>query len=151
MIALSEIPSWVYKILLVLAAMIWGFSFVVMKDVVTVMPPAWLLGIRFTLAGFILLFILRKRVKAHFSKRALGAGMVLAVFDFSAFLAQTVGLQHTTPGINAFLTATYCVVVPFAWWVLMRKRPSFFNIGAAGIAVVGIWLVSVYAKALVSR
>lgn len=108
-----------------------------------VMPPAWLLGIRFTLAGFILLFILRKRVKAHFSKRALGAGMVLAVFDFSAFLAQTVGLQHTTPGINAFLTATYCVVVPFAWWVLMRKRPSFFNIGAAGIAVVGIWLVSV--------
>lgn len=82
MIALSEIPSWVYKILLVLAAMIWGFSFVVMKDVVTVMPPAWLLGIRFTLAGFILLFILRKRVKAHFSKRALGAGMVLAVFDF---------------------------------------------------------------------
>lgn len=51
MIALSEIPSWVYKILLVLAAMIWGFSFVVMKDVVTVMPPAWLLGIRFTLAG----------------------------------------------------------------------------------------------------
>ena len=57
MIALSEIPSWVYKILLVLAAMIWGFSFVVMKDVVAVMPPAWLLGIRFTLAGFILLFI----------------------------------------------------------------------------------------------
>ena len=51
MIALSEIPSWVYKILLVLAAMIWGFSFVVMKDVVAVMPPAWLLGIRFTLAG----------------------------------------------------------------------------------------------------
>ena len=143
MIALSEIPSWVYKILLVLAAMIWGFSFVVMKDVVAVMPPAWLLGIRFTLAGFILLFILRKRVKAHFSKRALGAGMVLAVFDFSAFLAQTVGLQHTTPGINAFLTATYCVVVPFASWILMRKRPSFFNMGAAGIAIVGIWLVSV--------
>ena len=59
--------------------MIWGFSFVVMKDVVTVMPPAWLLGIRFTLAGFILLFILRKRVKAHFSKRALGAGLAVTL------------------------------------------------------------------------
>ena len=123
--------------------MIWGFSFVVMKDVVAVMPPAWLLGIRFTLAGFILLFILRKRVKAHFSKRALGAGMVLAVFDFSAFLAQTVGLQHTTPGINAFLTATYCVIVPFIWWLVARRRPTVFNIGAALLAVGGIWLVSV--------
>lgn len=66
MIALSEIPSWVYKILLVLAAMIWGFSFVVMKDVVTVMPPAWLLGIRFTLAGFILLFILAQAGEGPF-------------------------------------------------------------------------------------
>lgn len=44
MIALSEIPSWVYKILLVLAAMIWGFSFVVMKDVVAVMPPGVAFG-----------------------------------------------------------------------------------------------------------
>lgn len=147
MIALSEIPSWVYKILIVLATVIWGFSFVVMKDVVEVLPPAWLLGIRFLTAGIILLFILRKRVKAHFSKQALGAGAVLAVFDFSAFLAQTVGLQHTTPGINAFLTATYCVIVPFVWWVLARKRPSLCNVGAACIAVAGIWLVSVDAAA----
>lgn len=147
MIALSEIPSWVYKILIVLATVIWGFSFVVMKDVVEVLPPAWLLGIRFLAAGIILLFILLKRVKAHFSKRALGAGAVLAVFDFSAFLAQTVGLQHTTPGINAFLTATYCVIVPFVWWVLARKRPSLCNVGAACIAVAGIWLVSVDAAA----
>lgn len=147
MIALSEIPTWVYKALIVFATMIWGFSFVVMKDVVAVIPPAWLLGIRFLTAGLILLVILRKRVKAHFSKRALGAAAVLAVFDFSAFLAQTVGLQHTTPGINAFLTATYCVIVPFVWWVLARKRPSLCNVGAACIAVAGIWLVSVNASA----
>ena len=112
MIALSEIPSWVYKILLVLAAMIWGFSFVVMKEVVAVMPPAWLLGIRFTLAGFILLFILRKRVKAHFSKRALGAGMVLAVFDFSAFLAQT-GHQRISYCI-VLRRGSVCLVGPYA-------------------------------------
>ena len=110
MIALSEIPSWVYKILLVLAAMIWGFSFVVMKDVVAVMPPAWLLGIRFTLAGFILLFILRKRVKAHFSKRALGAGMVLAVFDFSAYNAGHQRISYC----NVLRRGSVCLVGPYA-------------------------------------
>ena len=145
MVTLSEIPAWVYKILLVLATMIWGFSFVVMKEVVSVMPAPWLLGVRFLSAGVILFLILRKRVKAHFSKKALAAGAVLAVFDFSAFMAQTVGLIYTTPGINAFLTATYCVVVPFAWWVVARKHPSLCNVGAACIAVVGIWLVSVNA------
>ena len=132
-----------YKALIVFATIIWGFSFVVMKDVVAVLPPAWLLGFRFTAAGLILLAVLWKRVRRAFSVKALSAGALLGVFDFAAFWTQTVGLEHTTPGINAFLTATYCVIVPFLWWVIARRRPTVFNIGAAVLAVAGIWLVSV--------
>lgn len=143
MIALSNIPTGVYKALLVLATVIWGYSFVVMKHVVDVVPPALLLGVRFTLAGLLLLIILYKRVKKHFSWNMVACGAALALFDFSAFLTQTIGLQYTTPGINAFLTATYCVIVPFAWWVVAHKRPSICNVGAAVIAVIGIWLVAV--------
>ena len=71
------------------------------------------------------------------------AGVALGLADFLAFWSQTVGLEHTTPGINAFLTATYCVIVPFLWWVVAHRRPTVFNIGAAVLALVGIWLVSV--------
>ena len=145
MISLSNIPAWVYKALIVFATIIWGFSFVVMKDVVAVLPPAWLLGFRFTAAGLILLAVLWKRVRRAFSVKALSVGALLGVFDFAAFWTQTVGLEHTTPGINAFLTATYCVIVPFLWWVIARRRPTVFNIGAAVLAVAGIWLVSVSA------
>ncbi len=140
---MARIPLWGYKALIVLATIIWGFSFVVMKDAVEVLPPAWLLGIRFTLAGILLLAVLARRVRKHFSRRALLYGAILGVFDFLAFWLQTLGLQHTTPGINAFLTATYCVIVPFAWWVVARKRPTIFNVGAAVLAIGGIWLVSV--------
>ena len=140
---MARIPAWGYKALIVLATIIWGFSFVVMKDAVEVVPPAWLLGIRFTLAGILLLVVLARRVKKHFSRRVLVCGAILGVFDFLAFWLQTLGLQHTTPGINAFLTATYCVIVPFAWWVVARKRPTVFNVGAAVLAIAGIWLVSV--------
>jgi drug/metabolite transporter (DMT)-like permease len=143
MVSLSKIPAWVYKILIILATVIWGFSFVVMKDTVEVLPPAWLLGFRFTTAGIILTAILWKRVRRAFSLKVLGAGALLGVFDFSAFWTQTVGLEYTTPGINAFLTATYCVIVPFLWWIIARRRPTIFNIGAAALAVAGIWLVSV--------
>ncbi len=142
MTSLSNIPAWVYKALIVLATIIWGFSFVVMKDVVAVLPPAWLLGFRFTAAGLILLVVLWKRVRRAFSVKALSAGALLGVFDFAAFWTQTVGLEHTTPGINAFLTATYCVIVPFLWWIIARRRPTVFNIGAAVLAVAGVWLVS---------
>ena len=140
---MARIPTWGYKALIVLATVIWGFSFVVMKDAVEVLPPAWLLGIRFTFAGILLFVVLARRVRKYFSRRALAYGAVLGVFDFLAFWLQTLGLQHTTPGINAFLTATYCVIVPFAWWVVAHKRPTVFNVGAAVLAIGGIWLVSV--------
>lgn len=140
--SLAAVPTWVYKLLIVFATAIWGLSFVIMKDVVECLPPAWLLGIRFFTAGLILLAVLWKRVRRHFSLKIVAYGVLLAFFDFTAFLSQTVGLLYTTPGINAFLTATYCVIVPFAWWVIAKKRPLAFNVLAAFVAVGGIWLVS---------
>lgn len=141
-LSLAAIPTWVYKLLIVFATSIWGLSFVIMKDVVECLPPAWLLGIRFFTAGLILLAVLWKRVSKHISLKIVAYGALLAFFDFTAFLTQTIGLLYTTPGINAFLTATYCVIVPFAWWVIAHKRPLAFNVLAAFIAVGGIWLVS---------
>lgn len=140
--SLAAVPTWVYKLLIVFATAIWGLSFVIMKDVVECLPPAWLLGIRFFTAGLILLAVLWKRVRKHLSLKIVAYGALLAFFDFTAFLSQTVGLLYTTPGINAFLTATYCVIVPFAWWVIAKKRPLAFNVLAAFVAVGGIWLVS---------
>ncbi len=42
-----------YQVLLLLAAAIWGLGTVVVKDTVSLIPPAWLVGIRFTSAGVI--------------------------------------------------------------------------------------------------
>ena len=144
----KELPAWVYKAAIVVATIIWGYSFVAMKDVVSVIPPAWLFGVRFLSAGVLLSAILWKRVKAAFSGKMVLAGAVLGLADFLAFWSQTVGLEHTTPGINAFLTATYCVIVPFLWWIVARRRPTVFNVGAAVLALVGIWLVSVQSGGL---
>lgn len=140
---LNSIPPVVYKCAIVLATIIWGFSFVVMKDATEALPAAWLLGIRFTAAGIIALLLLWKRVRAAWSAKVLACGAILGALDYAAFLSQTVGLTYTTPGINAFLTALYCVIVPFAWWVLARKKPTAFNLLAAVVAVAGIWFVSV--------
>ena len=134
---------WVFKVLLVAATVIWGLSFVVMKDAVDVFPPAYLIGVRFTACGILLTAIFFRRMRATFSKDYLWRGAVIGVLIFLAFWTQTIGLDHTTPGKNAFLTATYCVIVPFAWWVLARKRPSIYNVLAAIMCVVGIGFVSI--------
>lgn len=123
-LSLANIPTSVYKVLLLLVTMAWGASFVYMKDMVAVFPPGWLLGIRFTIAGLVILPFLLKRLRLRLTWKALAAGMVMGLLDFLGFFTQTVGLQTVSPGINAFLTAVYVVLVPFMWWVVAKRKPT---------------------------
>jgi len=77
-----------------------------------------------------------------FSSEYLRKGLGLGAALFTAYTLQTFGLEHTTPGKNAFLTATYCVIVPFMWWFFTKKRPDRYNIAAALVCICGMALVS---------
>lgn len=128
--------------LIVLATIIWGSSFVVMKNSVDVLPTFWLLAIRFSFSALVLAVLFWKKWKL-LDRQYLIRGTVMGFFLFLAYLFQTFGLVHTTPGKNAFFTAVYCVIVPFLYWLVVKKRPDRFNMIAALLCVVGIGLVSI--------
>ncbi|MCI9261881.1 DMT family transporter [uncultured Adlercreutzia sp.] len=140
-----NIPGFVYKLMLLAATIIWGIAFVVMKDAVDVLPPAQLIGVRFFLTGLLMAAVFHRSLRGTLNGPCLRAGLVLALVTFLAFWVQTIGLADTTPGKNAFLTATYCVIVPFLLWIVARKRPTFANVGAAVLCIAGIGLVSMTA------
>ena len=126
---------------LLMAALIWGTSFIVMKDAVDAIPVFLLLAVRFTIASVLLgLIFLKKMIRI--TKKMLLHGSVIGVLLFAAYAAQTIGLTGTTPGKNAFLTAIYCVVVPFITWVLFRRTPTKWNWIAAVLCMAGVGLVS---------
>lgn len=145
---IRALPGFAYKLMLLGATIIWGFAFVVMKDAVDVLPPAQLIGVRFLLTGLLMAVLFHRRLRGSLNAGFLGAGLALGAVTFLAFWVQTVGLADTTPGKNAFLTATYCVIVPFMLWAVARKRPTVVNVGAAVLCVAGIGLVSVAAGTL---
>ncbi len=126
---------------LLTAAVIWGSSFIVMKDAVANIPIFQLLAIRFTLAGFLLAVIFRKRLMSG-GRALLSHGAVCGVLLLSAYATQSFGLITTSPGTNAFLTAVYCVMVPFMAWGFFRKRPTACNWAAAVMCIAGIGLIS---------
>ena len=64
----GRIPAGVYKLLLVVATVIWGLSFVVMKDAVDVLEPAYLIGFRFLATGLILAAVFWRRMPRAFEK-----------------------------------------------------------------------------------
>ncbi len=129
------------KLALFLAAMIWGSSFFVVKNTVDEFPTFLLLAIRFTLGSLILSLIFARKIRKT-DRKSLVCGAFLGVLLFGAYAIQTVGLTDTTPGKNAFLTAVYCVIVPFFYWMVDKRRPDRFHIIVSLICVAGIGFAS---------
>ncbi len=123
------------------ASMIWGGSFVTMKGTLDDFTPAYLLSLRFGIAAVVLALIYIRKWK-FVTVRYVVPAMILGAATSAAYLVQTYGLKYTTPGKNAFLTAIYCVVVPFLYWIIEKKKPDVFVFVAAGLCIAGIGLVS---------
>lgn len=123
------------------AAIIWGTSFFMVKNSVDVFPPAMLLAIRFSIATLLLGALFFRRLRTMPRAQVLRSACVGA-FLAAAALFQAVGITGTSPGKNAFLTAIYCVLTPFIFWMVIRKRPALRSFVAASVCLAGIGLVS---------
>ena len=131
----------VAKLALLLATLIWGSSFIIMKDALDDITTYYLLAIRFT-GAFVLLGIVFWKKWKHINKEVIIAGFIMGTALIAAYAFQTFGLMDTTPGKNAFLTAGYCILVPFLFWGIAGTRPDKFNVIAAVMCIVGIGLVA---------
>lgn len=129
------------KPMLFSAALIWGTSFVVMKNALDAVPAFYLVAFRFTLGTLILAAAVGRGWK-NFDSGCLWRGALSGFILFLVYAAQTYGLRYTTPSKNAFLTAVYCVIVPFLTWAVVKVRPDRYNILAALLCVTGVGLVS---------
>lgn len=122
-------------------AFIWGTSFVILKTTLDSVGTLWVLAIRFTISTLLLgLFAVKKLRKVD--RRCLKGGVMMGLCLALAYIVQTYGLVYTTPGKNAFLTATYCVLVPFMAWGVYKRKPDASNIIAAFLCITGIGFVS---------
>lgn len=125
---------------LILTTLIWGSSFVILKSALDSITPLWVLAIRFSGAAILMLIACLPKLK-KLDKRYVTGGCLMGLCLSAAYILQTYGLVYTTPGKNAFLTTTYCILVPFLYWIISGKRPDKYNIIAALVCLVGVGFV----------
>lgn len=121
--------------------LLWGLSFVVVKDVLGEVPPLALLALRFGLAAAVIVAI-RPGAIRRASRAAWWTGLWLGAALAAAFAFQTVGLAHTTPARSAFLTASYVFLVPLLGFALWRQRIAGSVAAGAVLATVGLALLT---------
>jgi drug/metabolite transporter (DMT)-like permease len=130
------------EFLMVLVALIWGVTFVLVKNALADIGPFLFLGIRFTLAFFVLaIFSFKNIMKIEIS--TLAAGCLLGFFLFIGYVFQTVGLQFTSSSNAGFITGVSVVLVPIMFVIKNRKMPAWSTTLTVIMAAVGLFLLSV--------
>ena len=129
--------------LLLLAAAIGGGGFISVKYLLDDgFTPYQVIFGRFLLAA-VCLGVLYRKEWHRMTKQEWKVGGIFGVLLAAMFLLLTLGLQYTTPSVNAFLSNTTAVVVPMIGWILFRQRPTAPILLAAAVTVVGVALLSV--------
>ena len=137
----AKLKSFLADMSLAIVALFWGLGFVAMKDALESYPTFWLLTLRFTGAFLLMALLFRGRLQ-RLKKMDYKAGVSVGVFLFLGFATQTLGLNYTTPGKQAFLTATYVVLVPFLVWALRKKFPGWLSFAASFLCLAGMALLT---------
>ncbi len=126
---------------LVLVTLVWGSTFVVVKNAIDAVEPLSFIALRFLLAFALLLAVFaRPIVRARWPDWR--AGLFLGSFLLVGFTLQTLGLLWTTPARAGFITGLCVVIVPMMQAVLTRQRPSRPVALGIGLATVGMAVLS---------
>lgn len=135
--------SWRADLALAGIALIWGATFVLVKEALRDASALVFLSLRFSLATLALGCAFRP-LAAKFTNRALlmRGGLVAGLCLFAGYLLQTLGLRYTTPSKSAFLTGLSIVMVPLLGALAGRRAPSVAELLGVAAATVGMGLMT---------
>ncbi len=127
---------------LLLAVIVWGSSFVMVKELLTVITPAGLVGLRFAMACPLLFAVVVVRGRVGSIAACVKPGLALGAMLAVVFVTQTIGLQFTRASNSAFITGMFVVFTPLMAWVVVGLKPKALDSALAGMALVGMALLS---------
>lgn len=126
---------------LLLVTLVWGGTFVMVKDATSGYPVFGFLALRFALALAGLLAIGWRRLRT-LNRHSVAAGVLLGLFLLAGYAFQTLGLQHTTASKAGFITGLSVAIVPVLAALVLGKLPQRAAVLGVLLATIGIALLS---------
>ena len=137
---------WVADTTLLSVAIVWGLTFVIIQDAVSILPPFAFNAARFGMAAILLaiyLYIqLRSSEKITNLVKHIKYGIILGALLFAGYALQTYSLLYTSSGKSGFLTGLSVALVPFLSYFILRNRPTFSAMIGTLFAVIGLYLMA---------
>lgn len=129
------------ELYLLLCTLIWGGTFVVVKQGLENSPPFLYIAIRFGLATLLFIPFVLKHLRS-ISKEAILGGIVLGVLLWIGFATQTVGLQFTSASKSGFITGLLVVFTPIFQIIIEKRLPKKGNVIGVILVVIGLYFLT---------
>lgn len=123
------------------ATLVWGTTFVVVRDALADLPPFLFVALRFSLAT-LLLAPIALRVHGLPDRPTLKAGATVGLWLFLGYLFQTWGMVETPPARAAFITGLSVVLVPVLLVLVYRRVPPAGSMVGVALATAGLALLT---------
>jgi drug/metabolite transporter (DMT)-like permease len=134
---------------LVLNTLIWGSTFVVVKQAIQGISPMLFLAFRFSIATLALALLLPGALRSSSGRSAsVRAGVLAGLFLFCGYAFQTFGLRLTSPAKSAFITGLSIPAVPLLSALVYRIRPRLMEAAGVLAATAGLGLITLQGESL---
>lgn len=126
---------------LIAVTVVWGVTFVQVKDAVEIYPLFAFLAVRFAIATVTLAVPAAGRIRG-LGRSGVGAGALLGLLLAAGYALQTAGLERTTVSSTGFITGMYVVLTPVIALFLYRSRIGLAAWGGVAVSTAGLAMLS---------
>jgi drug/metabolite transporter (DMT)-like permease len=134
--------NWRAELALAGVCLIWGSTFVLVKNALDDVSTILFLALRFSAATVLLGGLYLARGGRLTNIKAVRGGAFTGVFLYAGYVLQTMGLRWTTPATSGFITGLYIVMVPLFAAALYRKMPGVSEWLGVILATAGMALMT---------
>ncbi|WLR53014.1 DMT family transporter [Bacillus tianshenii] len=130
---------------LLLVAVVWGATFVIVQNAVAILEPFTFNAVRFGIAALFLFLwtwlFARKQFK-QLNRKLVSAGLIMGTWLCAAYALQTFGLLYTSSSKAGFITGLSVVLVPLFAYLFLKQTPKPNAITGALLATFGLYLLT---------
>lgn len=108
---------------LLLMTLIWGATFVIVKESLNDISSTLFIAFRFAIAAGVLTVIMLVR-KNKINRESILPGIFLGLLLFLGFVTQTIGLKNTSATKSGFITGSLVVMVPIFQMIIEKRMPT---------------------------
>src|SRR5215475_9437603 len=130
------------ELALAFSTLLWGSTFVVVKNALDQSSVFVFLAVRFSLAG-LCMALFRPQVLRTLQREEIFAGIRLGFLMFGGYAFQTAGLKYTTAANSGFITGSSVVLVPLILALFWGKRVTLWVYFGTIAAAAGLYFLTV--------